>query len=61
MKELRIFKTKTKISGGFRSIEAAQDYANVLLVVKTSVKRKINPKAIFNNEILFAKIKSNLT
>lgn len=57
-RDLRIFKTKTKISGGFRSIEAAQDYANVLSVVKTSVKRKINPydsiKAIFNNEVLFA-------
>ena len=42
-------------------VEEAQNYANVLSVVKTSVKRKINPKAIFNNEILFAKIKSYLT
>ena len=57
-RDLRIFKTKTKISGGFRSIEAAQDYANVLSIIKTSIKRKVNPydsiNAIFNNEVLFA-------
>lgn len=57
-RDLRVFKTKTKISGGFRSIDVAQDYANVLSVVKSSVKRKINPydsiNAIFNNEVLFA-------
>ena len=57
-RDLRVFKTKTKISGGFRSIDVAQDYASVLSVVKSSVKRKINPydsiNAIFNNEVLFA-------
>lgn len=57
-RDLRVFKTKTKISGGFRSIDVAQDYANVLSVVKSSVKREINPydsiNAIFNNEVLFA-------
>lgn len=56
-RDLRVFKTKTKISGGFRSIDVAQDYASVLSVVKSSVKRKINPydsiNAIFNNEVLF--------
>ena len=39
-------------------VEEAQNYANVLSVVKTSVKREINPydsiKVIFNNEVLFA-------
>ena len=39
-------------------VEEAQNYANVLAVVKTSVKREINPydsiKVIFNNEVLFA-------
>ena len=56
--DLRIFKTKTKISGGFRSMSVAQDYVNTLSIIKTSIKRKINPfdsiKAIFNNQILFA-------
>ena len=56
--DLRIFKIKTKISGGFRSFEVAKDYVNVLSIIKTSIKRNINPfesiKRIFNNEILFA-------
>lgn len=38
-RDLRIFKTKTKISGGFRSIEAAQDFVNVLSIIKTSIKK----------------------
>ena len=57
-RDLRIFKTKTKISGEFRGIEAAQDFVNVLSIRKTSIKRNINPfesiKSIFNNEVLFA-------
>ena len=57
-RDLRIFKNKTKISGGFRSIDVAQDFANALSIIKTSIKRKINPydsiNAIFNNEVLFA-------
>ena len=56
-RDLRIFKNKTKISGGFRSMSVAQDFANALSIIKTSIKRKINPydsiKAIFNNEVLF--------
>ena len=56
--DLRMFKIKTKISGGFRSFEVAKDYVNVLSIIKTSIKRNINPfesiKKIFNNEILFA-------
>lgn len=56
--DLRIFKTKTKVSGGFRSLSVAKDYVNALSIIKTSIKRQINPfhsiKAIFNNEILFA-------
>ncbi len=55
--DLRIFKNKTKISGGFRSIEAAQNFANALSIIKTSIKREINPfdsiKAIFENKVLF--------
>lgn len=55
--DLRIFKNKTKISGGFRSMKAAEYYANALSIIKTSIKRDINPfdsiKAIFNNQVLF--------
>lgn len=56
--DLRIFKTKTKISGGFRSMEAAKHYTSALSIIKTSIKRNINPfdsiKSIFNNQVLFA-------
>ncbi len=56
-RDLRIFKNKTKISGGFRSLEVAQYFANSLSVIKTSIKRNINPYDsicnIFNNKILF--------
>lgn len=56
--DLRMFKNKTKISGGFRSMEAAKHYVNALSIIKTSIKRNINPfesmKAIFNNQILFS-------
>lgn len=55
--DLRVFKIKTKISGGFRSMEAAKHYAASLSIIKTSIKRKINPyksiKEIFNNQVLF--------
>lgn len=57
-RDLRIFKNKTKISGGFRSMKAAEYFTNTLSVIKTSIKRDINPfdsiKSIFNNEVLFA-------
>lgn len=56
--DLRMFKIKTKISGGFRSMRGAKHYVNALSIIKTSIKRKINPyesiKEIFNNQILFA-------
>lgn len=55
--DLRIFKNKTKISGGFRTMKGANSYVNALSIIKTSIKRDINPydsiKAIFNNEVLF--------
>ena len=57
-RDLRIFKNKTKISGGFRSMEAARHYSKALSIIKTSIKRNINPfdsiQKIFNNEILFS-------
>ena len=56
-RDLRIFKNKTKISGGFRSLDVAQYFANSLSIIKTSIKRNLNPyksiKDIFNNKILF--------
>ena len=55
--DLRVFKIKTKISGGFRSMNGANNYVDALSIIKTSIKRKINPfdsiKAIFNNQVLF--------
>ena len=56
--DLRMFKAKTKISGGFRSMKAAKSFVNALSIIKTSIKRNINPydsiQKILNNEILFA-------
>lgn len=58
-RDLRIFKTKTKVSGGFRSLTGAEHFVNALSIIKTSIKRKLNPfdsiKSIFNNEVLFIK------
>ncbi|MDO5569464.1 MAG: transposase, partial [bacterium] len=57
-RDLRIFKTKTKISGGFRSVVSAMHYVNALSIIKTSIQRNINPfesiKLIFNNQKLFS-------
>lgn len=47
--DIRVFKTKTKVSGGFRSLEGAQYFADALSIVKTAKKRKMNPtRAIAN-------------
>ena len=57
-RDLRIIKTKTKISGGFRSEEGSQIYCDAISIIKTSKRRGTNPfKAIldiFNNKVLFA-------
>lgn len=56
-RDLRMIKGKTKISGGFRSIEGAKLFADAMSIIKTSIKRKINPmqsiKGIFENKVLF--------
>ena len=56
--DLRVYKGKTKVSGGFRSIEGANYFADALSIVKTSKKRNINSyesiQRIFNDKILFA-------
>ena len=57
-RDLRIIKTKTKISGGFRSEEGSQIYCDAISIIKTSKRRGTNPfKAIldiFNNKVLFS-------
>lgn len=56
--DLRCFKNKTKISGGFRTMKGAKSYVNALRIIKTSIKRNKNPyesiKSIFKNEVLFS-------
>ena len=56
-RDLRIFKNKTKISGGFRSKKGIEHYVNALTIIKTAIKREINPyraiESIFKKEALF--------
>lgn len=42
-RDLRMIKGKTKISGGFRSMDGAKAYADIMSIIKTSKKRKLNP------------------
>lgn len=55
--DIRIYKIKTKVSGGFRSLEGQECFANALSIIKTSLKRNINPfksiQDIFDNKVLF--------
>ena len=57
-RELRIIKTKTKVSGGFRSEDGCENYCNIISIINTAKKRNINPfKAIisvFNKQNIFA-------
>ena len=56
-RDLRMLKIKTKVSGGFRSINGAKNYADAMSIIKTSIKRSINPfnsiMNIFKNQVLF--------
>lgn len=56
-RDLRIIKNKTKISGGFRSKDGADAFVNALSIIKTSIKKGINPfesiQRVFRNELLF--------
>lgn len=55
---LRVVKTKTKVSGGFRSENGCENYCNIISIINTAKQRDINPfKAIisvFNNDNIFA-------
>lgn len=57
-RELRIVKTKTKVSGGFRSEEGCKSYCDTISIINTAKKRNINPfkaiETIFNKEDIFA-------
>lgn len=56
--DLRIYKIKIKVSGGFRSKKGSDCFADALSIVKTSIKRKENIMQnilnVFNGEILFS-------
>lgn len=55
---LRMIKSKTKVSGGFRSEKGAIRFGKIMSIIKTAKLRKMNPfyciKAIFAGEVLFA-------
>jgi len=42
-RDLRIVKTKTKMSGGFRNIIGAKTFANIMSITKTAIKQKLSP------------------
>lgn len=47
-RDLRIVKTKTKVSGSFRSLSGGKRYANLMSIIKTAIKQKISPYKILN-------------
>jgi transposase len=59
-RDFRMVKTKTKVSGGFRTKKGAEDYATIMSYVGTAKKQKLNPYeairlAIRNNpQLIFA-------
>lgn len=56
--DLRIYKIKVKVSGGFRSKKGSDYFADALSIIKTSIKRKQNVMQnildIFNGQTVFA-------
>lgn len=57
-RDLRMIRTKTKIAGCFRNIGGAEVFGDIMSIIKTSIKRGINPfesiNYIFNNKVLFS-------
>lgn len=41
-RDIRVYKTKTKVSGGFRSDNGLKVFTNILSIVKTARKRSLN-------------------
>lgn len=56
--DLRIYKIKIKVSGGFRSKKGSDCFADALSIIKTSIKRKENIMQnilnVFNGKVLFS-------
>jgi len=44
-RDLRMVKTKQKVSGCFRSLDGAKTFANLMSVIKTAVKQNVSPFA----------------
>ena len=42
-RDLRIVKTKTKVSGCFRSLEGGRRFANLMSIVKSAIKQNLSP------------------
>ncbi len=55
---LRMIKSKTKVSGGFRSSKGGERFGKIMSIIKTSKLRKLNPlhsiKEIYQGKALFA-------
>jgi transposase len=51
-RDIRMIKTKTKVSGCFRSIEGAKDYLTIMSYIGTAKKHGINPYEAIRNAIL---------
>ena len=51
-RDIRMIKTKTKVSGCFRSIEGARDYLKIMSYIGTATKQKYNPYEAIRQAIL---------
>ena len=55
---LRMIKSKTKVSGGFRSEKGGKRFGRIMSIIKTAKLRNLNPfeciKSIFKGQALFA-------
>jgi len=51
-RDIRMVKTKTKVSGCFRSIDGARDYLKIMSYIGTAKKQKINPYKAIRQAIL---------
>jgi len=51
-RDIRMVKTKTKVSGCFRSIDGARDYMTIMSYIGTAKKHKFNPYEAIRQAIL---------
>jgi hypothetical protein len=51
-RDLRMIKTKGKVSGCFRSLDGAKAFANLMTIIKTAIKQNVSPhiavRSVFN-------------